>query len=240
MKACNSDLCLEVYESSLERQQWVKSAFLSWGTMLRKCMANYLDVDVSEFAMNYCKSKNAKNNRIEPTVYFVEQLENGAGYTNYIGSSQSIVKECLIDSLEISTSSYVKKLLDEGHSESCDTSCYDCIQDYYNKDIHLLLDWRLGLDVSQIASQFQFVPSLKAIYWKPLIERSFETMKEMGIISSVRDIGETWKIKTDTETVFLVHPLWSNGKVARVAEELDISINKARVLKNFHLEEYPK
>lgn len=240
VKACNSDLCLEVYESSLERQQWVKSAFLSWGTMLRKCMANYLDVDVSEFAMNYCKSKNAKNNRIEPTVYFVEQLENGAGYTNYIGSSQSIVKECLIDSLEISTSSYVKKLLDEGHSESCDTSCYDCIQDYYNKDIHLLLDWRLGLDVSQIASQFQFVPSLKAIYWKPLIERSFETMKEMGGILSVRDVGETWKIKTDTETVFLVHPLWSNGKVARVAEELDISINKARVLKNFHLEEYPK
>lgn len=236
LKKYNTDLNLEVQNSSLERQQWIKSAFLSWGTMIRKCIANYLDVDVSEFSMSYCKSKNEQNKKVEPTIYFVEQLENGAGYTSHIGSSAKIVRECILESMDISNSDFVKHLIDVNHTTSCDSSCYDCLQDYYNKDIHPLLDWRLGLDVSLIADNFHFVPSLKAEYWKPLIKKSLETMVLMGAITSFREVSETWIAETDNESIFLVHPLWSNKKIFRLAESIDMANTKARILRDFHLE----
>mgnify|MGYP004642169965 CR=1 FL=1 len=232
----NKNLDLNVKNSSLEHQQWIKSAFLSWGTMLRKCMAMYLDVDVSEFSMNYCKSKTPKKDSLDPTIYFIEQLENGAGYTSYIGSSDRIATESLIDSLDM-TSAYVKHLLDERHSSSCDTSCYDCLQDFHNKDLHLLLNWRLGLDLSEISKNFNFVPSLKSIYWKPFITKSLETMKTMGTIKTYKEVDETWIINKEEQTLFIVHPLWSKDKIDEVSTHIDIAESKARILKDYNLEE---
>ena len=236
VRRVNKDINLEVQYSSLERQLWIKSAFLSWGTMLIKCIANYLDVEVSEFSMSYCKSKNTNNNKVEPTVYFVEKLENGAGYTTHIGSSSDIIRECIFESMDLTKSDYVKHLMDEKHANSCDASCYDCLQDYYNKDIHLLLDWRLGLDVSMIARHFHYVPSLKADYWKPLIKKTLDTMILIGAIKSYREVNETWVVETEVDRFFLVHPLWSDVKISRLAEAVDMTNNKARVLRDFHLE----
>ena len=237
IKETNNYLNLDVQNSRPERQLWIKSAFLSWGTMLRKNIACYLDVDVSEFSLSYCKSRNKQNDKVEPTIYFIEQLENGAGYTSHIGSSQEIVRECIIESMDISKSSFVKNLLDERHSTSCDSSCYDCLQDYYNKDVHLLLDWRLGLDISRIARKFSFVPSLKSEYWKRLINKALNTMKEMGTIKTVSEKEETWIIRENEDLFFLVHPLWSKTKIENTAEILDIPPFRARVLRDYHLAE---
>lgn len=221
-------------DSNEKKQAYIKAAFLSWGTMLRKNIATYLDIDVSEFSMNYCKLKNA--DKIEPIIYFVEKLTNGAGYANRIASSNDIAQKALVEGLSITESEYVKMLLDSKHSSTCDSSCYDCLQDYYNRDIHSLLSWRLGLDLSQVSSNLSFIPSLKVDYWKNSIERTLKSMTSAGNIDNFTENEDTWIVTQDSSLFFLIHPLWSNRKIELLANSLNMSVKNARVLWNYGLD----
>lgn len=221
--------------TSEKKQAYVRAAFLSWGTMLRKSIAEYLDIDVSEFSMNYCNLKLDKNT-IEPVIYFVEMLANGAGYANRIASSMEIAKEALIDNLDINSSKYVRILLDEKHASTCDSSCYDCLQDYYNRDIHSMLSWRLGLDLAQIATDLRFVPSLTVDYWRENIERTLTSMKASQDIDDFEQKGETWFVSKKGDKFFLVHPLWSRRKMEILAAGLKVDMKEARILWNYGLD----
>ncbi len=203
--------------------------------MLRKSIADYLDIDISEFSMNYCNLKLDKNT-IEPVIYFVELLANGAGYANRIASSPEIAKEALIDNLDIKSSKYARMLLDEKHASTCDSSCYDCLQDYYNRDIHSLLSWRLGLDLAQIASDYSFVPSLTADYWSDNIEKTLTSMKASQDINDFEQKGETWLIDRKSDKLFLVHPLWSRSKMEALASDLTMEMKDAKILWNYGLD----
>ncbi len=230
----NNDVSI-LLGTSEKKQAYVRAAFLSWGTMLRKSIADYLDIDVSEFSMNYCKLK-LDQNKIEPVIYFVETLANGAGYANRIASSMEIAKEALIDNLDISSSKYVRMLLDGKHASTCDSSCYDCLQDYYNMDIHSMLSWRLGLDLAQIAADSRFVPSLTVDYWRENIERTLTSMKASQDVDGFEQKGETWFVNKKGEKFFLVHPLWSRRKMETSAAGLRMSMNEARILWDYGLD----
>ncbi len=230
----NKDVSIFLGKSE-KKQAYVRAAFLSWGTMLRKSIADYLDIDVSEFSMDYCNLRLDKNT-IEPVIYFVETLANGAGYANRIASSVEIAKEALIDNLDINSSKYVRMLLNENHASTCDSSCYDCLQDYYNRDIHSMLSWRLGLDLSQIAADSCFVPSLMVDYWRENIIRVLTSMKAAQNIDDFEQKGETWLISRGEEKFFLVHPLWSREKMKAVALDLKMDMKEARILWNYGLD----
>ena len=230
----NEDVSISL-NSSEKKQAYVKAAFLSWGTMLRKSIADYLDIDVSEFSMNYCKLK-LDRDTIEPVIYFVEMLANGAGYADRIASSPEIAREALIDNLDMNSSRYVNILLDKKHTSTCDSSCYDCLQDYYNRDIHSLLSWRLGLDLSRIASDSSFVPSLEEDYWKENIGKMLSSMKASQDIDDFEQKGESWVINKGNSRYFLVHPLWSRKKIESVASSLGLRIEEARIIWNYGLD----
>ena len=38
------------------------------------------------------------------------------------------------------------------HGQECDSSCPDCLRSYDNRHLHPLLDWRLGLDLAELAA----------------------------------------------------------------------------------------
>ena len=38
------------------------------------------------------------------------------------------------------------------HASRCDSSCPDCLRSYENRSVHALLDWRLALDVAELAA----------------------------------------------------------------------------------------
>jgi len=232
LDSTNSDVDINL-DSSSEHQMMIKSAYLSWGTLLRKRIADYLDVDVSEFNLNYCQFND--HGKQIPMVYFVERLENGAGYTNYIGSSDIIAKECLIDSLSID-SEFVNSLLKSQHSDSCDSSCYDCIRDYYNQDIHQILNWRLGLDLAQIANDKFFVPDLNCSYWKPIIEKSISVMENAGTINKAEEKNGFLILEMKGKQYFLVHPLWSELKICRIADSLSMGTTQAAFIFDYALQ----
>jgi hypothetical protein len=74
-------------------------------------------------------------------VYLADALENGAGYATHIGQPEHFAG--VLDEAE----DFIRRLDDHRHSSECDSSCYDCLRDYFNMRYHPLLDWRLAADM---------------------------------------------------------------------------------------------
>ena len=50
---CNENICVVPnFENPLQSKE-IQGAFLSWGTLIRKCAAAYLDVETNELSVNY-------------------------------------------------------------------------------------------------------------------------------------------------------------------------------------------
>ncbi|MFA6890665.1 MAG: DEAD/DEAH box helicase [Sphaerochaetaceae bacterium] len=210
------DVCVVPLDSETDFWREVRGAFLSWGELLRKVACDELDVDQTEISVGFTLSK--RNGKIVPLVYFVENLQNGAGYTDYLASSPKISKKVFIDGLA-SNSPMVKSLLNPRHSGNCDSSCYDCLRNYYNQVEHSILNWRLGLDIAAISRDAMYVPTLATGYWKPVCDRAidaFEALHESGSAILAVDSGALLVRRVIDRTVLVVHPLWSTSKINSV------------------------
>ena len=119
-----------------------RGAWYSFGFLLRLVACEELDINVEELDVGYSVGHDGTG----PTVsaFLSDQLENGAGYATHLGSEPHLSK--LLKDID----RYVaNSLAGQGHID-CDSSCYDCIRDYYNSAFHPLLDWRLGRDLLDI------------------------------------------------------------------------------------------
>ena len=100
----------------------------------------------------------------------MEQLENGAGYCNYLsGRRYSDVPLNAILLPLIKGGTIYEQLLKDDHKHGCTSSCYDCIRDYSNQGVHGVLDWRLGLDLAQLASSPTVNIDFTSEYWESYI-----------------------------------------------------------------------
>jgi len=221
----NPDVCLDPIQYKSHSIE-IQSAFISWGNLLRKRVADFLDIETSELTVGYCIIPGGPNNSDpHPVVYLVEQLENGAGYTNYIGNSDDRLKKIAID-LFSEKEVFISSLIGDNHSSRCDSSCYDCMCDYYNQKEHILLNWRLGLDLAKISANQNFVPSLIGTYWEPVIDRNgsvFEKIYPNGLITKTKS---SWVIQEGEKKKILVHPLWSDTKRSNTCVEAGLSIDQ--------------
>ena len=85
-------------------------------------------------------------------VFLVERLENGAGYCNFLSGRRyaDIPLKAIVEPLTKGGAIY-ELLCEEKHMNECTSSCYDCIRDFSNQNLHAVLDWRLGLDLARLA-----------------------------------------------------------------------------------------
>jgi hypothetical protein len=116
------------------RAAWYSLAFL-----LREAAVRHLDVQSLELRAGITVEDLSDEG---VSIFIADALENGAGYSTYLGSDAGFRK--VLDE----AADYAKLLRSPGHD--CDTSCYDCLKDYSNMAFHPLLDWRLGLDMLAI------------------------------------------------------------------------------------------
>ena len=211
-----NNLCLIPNFQDSSNIDVIRSSMLSWGIMLRSCMTDFLDVDSSELNVNFFFLR--KNNRIQPVLYFTEQLENGAGYTSYIAdvaqNRSNIFKHEIMGKL-LPDGDFYEHLLSPSHLDACDFSCYDCLRDYNNQDIHNLLNWRLGLDVAKIADDPNFIPSLNEQYWQGI---RLNILKQLISIEGLNkddccDCKDFLSIEKGGKYFLIVHPLLSNDKL---------------------------
>lgn len=210
----------------------IKSAFLSWGYLLRKSITDFLDINTSEFDIDFFVSKDK-----HPGIYLMEQLVNGAGYAAFIANNNEnglnsvtqkrILCESLLD--KDNPDSIYSIFTKASHAENCECSCYDCLRDYYNQKQHGMINWRLGLDLAKIATNTETPTYLgEDNYWKNLLLNriiSFEKIEKMkkdkGL--EVKSILENDIILLfhGEEKYLLFHPLWSLDKLMELSKKYD-------------------
>lgn len=225
----NPNLCLNPNKAyDLEQQSAIRGAYLSWGMMMRKCIADYLTIDQNELIVDILTRE--INGESRTGVYFAEKLENGAGYTTYLGNAGAekqrdiLINPLLLGSKSVGKYDLYKTLVQkDNHRALCNSSCYDCLRDYYNQKNHSVLNWRLGLDLARIAADKDFVPPIMETsgYWRSKIKESIDILKaDSSLKIEEKAYTETWFIEVNEKQFIIVHPFWSKKKLDEVENEI--------------------
>ena len=231
----SDDICLSPLNSENANSHAVRAAFLSWGYLVRKSVSYYLDIDSSELTVGFYITPQTK----KAEIFFVEQLENGAGYCNYLSGRRykDVPLKAIITPL-IEDGEIYNLLTSNNHQEGCTSSCYDCIRDYSNQSVHHLLDWRLGLDLARLSYDSNAKIDFTVPYWhrfititiKNILLKHKYTVKETNnTLIGVDPYGENF---------CLVHPLWSPKRINKLVGSLPghykaISVFDISKLNNF-------
>jgi DEAD/DEAH box helicase domain-containing protein len=119
-------------------------AIWSFTELLRRAAGAELDIDPSEIqaGLQALSVGVAQTRRI----FLADALENGAGYARRL--REPAVMRAVLDRLDWDARS---RILDARHVAACDSSCPDCLRSYDNRLLHGLLDWRLALDLADLA-----------------------------------------------------------------------------------------
>ncbi len=160
-------------ESSLH----ARAAFYSWGHLLRLAACDLLDVESRELDVGVRPVRSSEG---EPTyeVVLMDTLENGSGYCRHL--SEPAPLRALLASVADLDRGWAAKIAGGDHASRCDGSCYDCLRDYSNADLHAVLDWRLALDLSELAANVNADLSSDNPRWASLVRRAEETLREVA------------------------------------------------------------
>jgi Lhr-like helicase len=177
-----------------------RAAWYSLGFLLREAAARSLDVQSQELRVGLRVARPGGEVRTE--VFLADSLENGAGYCTHLGKPSEF-RRVLAEARN-----FLDELARPQHREGCDSSCYDCLRDYYNMAFHPLLDWRLSRDMLDLLEHRAFDVSAWAATERSLAE-SFAS--DFGGSSIELDGGV---IAVDTPApwplLIVVHPLESD------------------------------
>jgi hypothetical protein len=143
-----------------------RAAFYSFGFLFRRAASVILDIDERELKVGLRVFRN-QTGHIAGQIFLSDSLENGAGYSTYLGlpdRAENLLRYIIGDG----TQDFYGTLTAPSHRDLCQTSCPDCLRDFSNLTYHNILDWRLGLDIAQLALNPQFQVGFSAAYWNGL------------------------------------------------------------------------
>lgn len=190
----------------------VKSAFLSWGTLVRNAICQFLEIDFTELDIGVRIVQSI------PEIYIVEKMDNGAGYCNYLNGEED---------KEIPFKAFIGPLLKDGkiynifidNLHSCESSCYDCLRDYYNQSSHGLLNWRLGLDMARVSNDPNERFDFSQEYWREHLKEIAEKIK-IKLEGEVLKIDSTYFINSEKKNILITHPLWNEHEIQAIMNQL--------------------
>ena len=216
-------------------------ALLSFAELVRNAAKAYLDIEQSELEVGLQPTRTG--NTVSARVFLADALDNGAGYALELGEVATL--KVLLRSIRNETGD---RLRSQAHSAACTSSCPGCLRNYENRFHHWALDWRLGLDVVDLALGLELDASLWADRTQELM-RSFldgygahvavstETVNGLPVLSTTEGRGSS---------VVIGHPLWRhdepnwNHKVKRAVLELEgRGVSAVTVSDTFELDRTP-
>ena len=150
----------------------VRAALFSFGFLLRRAAADYLDVHEREINVGVRTLRDSTGD-IVGQVFISDSLENGAGYATLLGQPQEA--ELLLQYVlgrPPRPPTFYGFLVGQQHAgpgvDACRTSCPDCLRDFSNLPYHPILDWRLGLDIARLALDSTAPIDFSVSYWQGL------------------------------------------------------------------------
>jgi DEAD/DEAH box helicase domain-containing protein len=184
-------------------QPSTERALVSFGEFLRLAVATNLDIDPSELRIGKQRVRVDDVGTLQ--VFLADSLENGAGYMQHI-FEPVVLRELLFNHYENQREKW------EGASHSdCDISCPDCLRNYANRMSHKYLDWRLALDMAELALGLP----LNEARWLSLSERAAKTFlglcEQYGVESvEHRNFSGLDCLVNTRQAIILSHPLWNH------------------------------
>ncbi len=121
------------------------AALLSYAALLRVTAAQQvLDIRAEELQVGLQPVR--VEGELTQRIFFADDLANGAGYASFLGR-QAEMQRLLRQALQLGQS-----FERQPHAARCGGSCPDCLRSYDNRWLHPALDWRLALDVAELAA----------------------------------------------------------------------------------------
>lgn len=138
-------------------------------------------------------------------IFMADALENGAGYASEIGQPDRL--GAILARIQADIAS---QLSAPQHQERCDRSCPNCLRSWDNRRLHGALDWRLAVDVNEIAAG----SPLDTSRWLSRSESLSATFlaaygPALPVAEAIQVEGLCAVARTDlAKAVLLGHPLW--------------------------------
>ncbi len=178
------------------------AALLSYSALLRVAAARHI-LDIRPEELDVGLQPTTVGDVLTQRIFFADDLANGAGYATYLGH-EDVIQELLEAAAELG-----REFEQSNHADACTASCPDCLRSYDNRWLHPALNWRLALDVAELAlgqalnedrwlgRAGQAVDAFVAAYQGRL------SSMNAGRLPAVRSSGSgRW--------VIFGHPLWSS------------------------------
>lgn len=190
------------------------SALWSFSEALRKGCEAELDLPPQELVVGLHPSK--LNGFLTSGVFLADALENGAGYAVELGSNGNILK--VLNRIQNDLKATWES---ESHVAKCQVSCPDCLRSYDNRRLHGYMNWRLGLDLVDLALGKQ----LDWSRWQSVAELGLEAFGNFELSESTK--GEwvtglpTIQNSNSKKAVIFGHPLWSTESANLTPQQLE-------------------
>jgi hypothetical protein len=194
-----------------------RAAWYSFAFLLRTAAATLLDVDVQELQAGIRTLQIGGQPRGQ--AFMSDSLENGAGYCRWLATSENF-ERLLITACDLSSGQVAPKWITPEHASRCDTSCNDCLREFYSMQYHGLLDWRLALDMARLARDSSAALDLEAPLgpgvrtpWMPLVDGDdapvSRTMRQFGFSFFSADGQPCFVSQRRNKVLIACHPLWT-------------------------------
>jgi DEAD/DEAH box helicase domain-containing protein len=137
-------------------------------------------------------------------VFLADATDNGAGYATRL--AEPSILSAVLNRI---TTDIADGLTADAHQGRCDSSCHDCLRSYDNRRLHLYLDWRLALDLAQLAAGQQLDESR----WLQLAPRRAELLSELPTLRAEQAGDLQTLLSNETKKAAIIgHPLWRNDR----------------------------
>ena len=184
-----------------------RAALYSLAFMLRRAAAVYLDIQDYELKAGIRSRRDARSGSLTGQIFLSDTLENGAGYATHLGTP-GVTRTLLEMIARPSGGGFHEGLTAGRHAHACFTSCPDCLRSYSNLAYHGVLDWRLAVDMAELALDPGTDLSLSSPRWNRVAETAMRTLGAARPGFRRVDLAGLPTLTDDEEVRILAHPLW--------------------------------
>ncbi|AFZ08877.1 DEAD/DEAH box helicase domain protein [Oscillatoria nigro-viridis PCC 7112] len=218
----------------------VKAAFYSAAFTVRAVAAQELDIDPEELDISGLRQVELEDKKVGEIV-ISDRLANGSGFTDWLAHRW---EDILTDKILNSQNSFAEAIMSPQHRQKCDSSCYDCLQQYRNMNYHGLLDWRLGLSLLRALASSNFQCGLDGDFSTPDLENwllNATALRDIFCASfscSGEQFGALPGFAVGDKSVIIVHPLWEVDNPQGLLHEAIATVeapDRLRYLDTFNL-----
>jgi len=187
------------------------AAYWSFAELFKRSAVDVLEISPGELTVGLQPIKNEDGTRVA-RIFLADDLANGAGYATHLGRHEVFAEVLRKIGEKGSNGEWARDSLAhefelDAHSSDCLASCPDCLRSYDNRYLHSALDWRLALDVAELARGYE----LDISRWLGLSQRLSKRITDSLDGFVIQDAGALISVcnQSNNTAAVMSHPLWS-------------------------------